>query len=73
MNVADFSGKKDDGKKDCTNATPSSPLPQARLGGEGWVRGRRTALRTGSVNANRFPLIPTFSPKASLGEKEFNA
>jgi len=56
------------------NATLSNPLPQAGLGGEGWVRGQGIALRQRSRSANRCPLTPTLSPiTCVMGERELHA
>jgi hypothetical protein len=50
------------------------PLPQARLEGEGRVRGRRTVLPMRCSRSNRIPLTPTLSPIAfAMGEREYFA
>ena len=47
------------------------PSPPSLLGGEGWVRGQRVALRQRLVIANRRPLTPTLSPiRKTIGERE---
>jgi len=47
------------------------PSPPSLLGGEGWVRGQRLALRKRLVSASRRPLTPTLSPiEETMGERE---
>jgi hypothetical protein len=53
------------------NVTLSNPLPQARLGGEGWVRGQRSDVPQRVRSLMRCPLTPTLSPITHvMGERE---